>query len=77
MLYVKGKLENGDIINTPITNNVYNICPGCGVEVPISLNWFKEDEDVDFMTTVYYCDNCIDERLRSGQIELKATPVER
>lgn len=77
MLYVKGKLENGVIINTPIVDNVFNICHECGAEVSISLEWFKEDKDTCFSSTVYYCDTCVEKRLKSGLIELQAVPFER
>lgn len=68
MFYIKEEIKDGVEIHVEITDeNVYNICPICGKEIPVDLTAVFSDGDTDLFATSVLCDNCSKRILRKGE----------
>lgn len=71
MLYVRGKLSTGEILNTPIdVDNIFNYCPRCGKEVKVNLSEFWNDDTFDFQESELLCEICAEKHLKSDADEV-------
>lgn len=70
MFYVKENLIESMHIAIEISDkNVYCRCPKCGVEVPVDLSIFQENENFDIFSSAVYCDACTKTHLKGGYHE--------
>lgn len=58
MFYVKSELGEGVTIKTEICDNVFTICPECGVEHRAELDDILKCEHADLCSTAVCCAEC-------------------
>lgn len=59
MFYVKSELDKGVTLRTEINGeDVFTVCPGCGVEHMVDLAGILSSGDADLHTTKVYCHKC-------------------
>lgn len=70
MFYIKENLNESMNIAIEISDkNVYCRCPKCGVEVPVDLSIFQENENFNIFSSAVYCDACTKTHLKGGYHE--------
>lgn len=68
MFYVKAEISESITLKAEIEDNVFTICPVCGVEHQVDLKEILECPHADLCSTSVYCDACSqrrEEQLRS------------
>lgn len=69
MFYVKVEIPNGVTINAEIADNVFTVCPSCGVEHKVELDDILRSEDADLYSTKIYCGECSRRRVEQRHAE--------
>lgn len=65
MFYVKTEINDETTIKTEITDeNVFTVCPECGVEFPVDLHEVIENGG-DLYGTAVYCPKCSAEKIEA------------
>ena len=68
MFWVKSKIAEGVTVRTVITDeNVFTVCPQCGLEHKVDLCDVLSGGDTDLYGTQVYCRECSTKRLVSMQ----------
>lgn len=63
MFYVKSELDKGVTLRTEINGeDVFTICPGCGVEHMVDLGEILSSGEADLCSTQVYCHKCSKKR---------------
>lgn len=58
MLFIKHKLEYGEIIKIPLDNNIYNACPVCGKDVLVDFETLVKQKEFDYKNSELWCSKC-------------------
>lgn len=69
MVYVKGILSNGQVVNVPVKENgIYCLCPVCKQETSVEYDIFCSIiEEGDLEDSEVYCDACSDSYRNGNQ----------